>query len=402
MKQGNKKKNKHLTFEDRQEIQDGLFHRTSFKDIARFLEKDPTTISKEVKKHIAVTQSNVTFTDAQGNLLPTPTCPLLLRAPFVCNGCKKRGKNCGFNQQVYYAKEAQKEYESLLSEAREGIPLNKKEFYEMDRVISEGINNGQHLYHIIETHDLKVSKSTIYRHLQKGYLSVSPVDFPRVTKFKARKQKKQEYVPKVAKIGRTYEDLLAYTQEEGIQSWVEMDTVIGKIGGKTLLTFDFTNCNFMFAYLLDDKSSLSVSNAFEDLRGKVKMADLNFSDYFPILLTDNGSEFSNVQAMEETAAGIKETQVFFCDPFQSCQKPKVEKNHTLLRDILPKGTSFDELTQEKVNVIFSHINSVKRFALNGKTSFEVFTFLYGDELPKALGIQAILAEKVVQSPKLLR
>ena len=43
---------KHLTFEDRIEIQDCLFHGVSFKGIGKRIGKDPTTISNEVKKHI--------------------------------------------------------------------------------------------------------------------------------------------------------------------------------------------------------------------------------------------------------------------------------------------------------------------------------------------------------------
>ena len=42
---------KHLTLDDRIYIQNELSKGTSFKDIARFLCKDPTTISKEVKAH---------------------------------------------------------------------------------------------------------------------------------------------------------------------------------------------------------------------------------------------------------------------------------------------------------------------------------------------------------------
>ena len=100
--------------------------------------------------------------------------------------------------------------------------------------------------------------------------------------------------------------------------------------------------------------------------------------------------------------GEPETEVFFCDPYQSSQKPKVEKNHTLFRDIVPKGESFDCFTQETVNLIFSHVNSVKRKILNGKTPCEMFSFMFGMETALLLGIREILAADVVQSPKLLK
>ena len=101
------------------------------------------------------------------------------------------------------------------------------------------------------------------------------------------------------------------------------------------------------------------------------------------------------------ANGEIETDLFFCDPYQSSQKPKVEKNHTLFRDIVPKGESFDFFTQETVNLIFSHVNSTKRKIFNGKTPYEMFSFMFTENTAALLGVSAIPAADVVQSPKLL-
>ena len=86
---------------------------------------------------------------------------------------------------------------------------------------------------------------------------------------------------------------------------------------------------------------------------------------------------------------------------QSCQKPRVEKNHTLFRDIVPKGNSFDDFTQDTVNLIFSHVNSVNRKRLNGKSPYELFCFTYGKLIADILGIERIPANQVIQSPLLL-
>ena len=130
--------------------------------------------------------------------------------------------------------------------------------------------------------------------------------------------------------------------------------------------------------------------------------NVRFGDVIPILLTDNGGEFSNISAFTADADGVVETVLFFCDPYQSSQKPKVEKNHTLFRDIVPKGESFDNFTQETVNLIFSHVNSTKRKILNGKTPYETFSFMFGENIPALLGVSAIHAADVVQSPILLK
>jgi IS30 family transposase len=128
---------------------------------------------------------------------------------------------------------------------------------------------------------------------------------------------------------------------------------------------------------------------------------LRFGDIFPLILTDNGGEFANVSAIENDTYGERETLLFFCDPYRSSQKPRVEKNHTMFRDIVRKGISFDDFTQDTVNDIFSHVNSVKRKILGGKTPFEIFSFIYGKNIVKILGISPVPPEQVDQSPKLL-
>jgi hypothetical protein len=223
-------KNKHLTLDDRQEIHECLDKGMTFKAIAKRIRKDPTTVSKEVKKHLAIQPLSVTRTKIDGSSIEERGCPLLLKTPFVCNPCKKRRGNCAFQKQLYIAKNAQAEYELLLRQAREGIPLNKEDFWQADTIIAEGIKKGQRLYHIMESNAVGFFIFFAYRHLHRGYLSVSKLDFPRVVKFKTRKQYRTNAVPKAIKEGRTYNDFLAYIGEHGIKSWVEMDTVIGRIG----------------------------------------------------------------------------------------------------------------------------------------------------------------------------
>ena len=119
-------------------------------------------------------------------------------------------------------------------------------------------------------------------------------------------------------------------------------------------------------------------------------------------MSRNGGEFANIAAFMDDLEGNRESDVFFCDPYRSCQKPKVEKNHTMFRDIVPKGESFDGFTQETVNMIFSHVNGTKRKKLNGKSPYEVFPFMYGARAARLLGISEIPAGEVVQSPLLLK
>lgn len=99
-------KHKHLTLSDCNDIQLGIERGETFKAIGQSILKDPTTVSKEVKRNRQVRESTC-------HNLP---CPLLDKATFVCNGCPKRRQNCGYKKIFYLAKQAQKQYEQTIDE----------------------------------------------------------------------------------------------------------------------------------------------------------------------------------------------------------------------------------------------------------------------------------------------
>ena len=389
------KKYKHMDLDARIEIQECLNKGMTFKSIAKRIGKDPTTISKEVKLHGKTYINSFTKTDE--------CCPRLLKAPFVCNGCPHRNhSNCHYPRRKYSAKEAQREYETVLVESREGIPLNKEEFYRNEQIISSAVKSGQNIYHAINANNLSVSKSSVYRHIAKGYFTISKIDLPRAVKFKPRKKKSDEYVLKGVKIGRSYSDFMQYMLDNPNAIYAEMDTVIGTPGGKVIMTLHFVNVDFMIGILLDNKTAAEASNKIKMLKKTLSANGFMFGDIFPVILTDNGGEFSHVSAFENDDVGNKETLLFFCDPCSPEQKPHVENNHTLFRDIVPGGRSFDNFTQETVNLIFSHINAVKRKQFNGKSAFDMFSFAYSSRLANALGISFVEAQAVIQTPRLLK
>ena len=94
------------------------------------------------------------------------------------------------------------------------------------------------------------------------------------------------------------------------------------------------------------------------------------------------------------------SKIFYCDPMQSSQKPHVENNHNFIREILPNGQNWNNLTQDKVDLMFSHINSVPRESLGNKTPYEIFTFIYGKKLADKLNIQKIEKDEVTTTPRL--
>jgi IS30 family transposase len=223
---------------------------------------------------------------------------------------------------------------------------------------------------------------------------------PRVCRLKPRKAKPVEHkVDNTCRIGRTYAAYTEFMEQFDVQA-VEIDSVIGRVGGKVLLTLMFKSCDFMLAFLRNRNTSQSVIDVFNDLYER--LGTDCFKSLFPVLLGDNGSEFSNPKAIEYDAEGNQRTRIFYCDPYASYQKPNVELNHEFIRKILPKGKSFDDLTQEDINLMMSHINSYSREKLNDKSPFEAFGFLYGYDVLKKLDLFHVQPNEIFLKPALLK
>ncbi len=151
-----------------------------------------------------------------------------------------------------------------------------------------------------------------------------------------------------------------------------MDSVVGKKGGKVLLTLHFVDTSLMLAFLRDANTAKTVTDVFTELRKK--LGDSLYKTLFPIILTDNGSEFSNPKGIEYDEKGLSVSRVFYCDAGSPYQKGAIEVNHELIRRILPKGSSFDGLTQEDIDRMMDYINSYKRKKRNNRSPYEAFRF----------------------------
>lgn len=186
---------------------------------------------------------------------------------------------------------------------------------------------------------------------------------------------------------------------------VQMDSVIGTIGGKCLLTIHFVESSLMLAFLRDANTSQSVIDVFEWLDGR--LGGKLFSRLFPVVVTDNGSEFSNPKKLgyRDYAVpdyGFKRTSIYYCDAGCPYQKGAIEVNHELIRRVLPKGTSFDNLTQTDVTRMIDHINSYKRKKLNDRSPYETFSFHYGEEVLRLLGCTPVATKDILLKPSLLK
>ena len=182
-------------------------------------------------------------------------------------------------------------YKSVLSESRQGINMTELELANLDRLISPLVKKGQSISHIYQTHDIPCSRSTLYRYLAKNCFSVGPIDLPRKVRMKKRKDKRPEAKDTKARTNRTYEDFQKYIEKHPELPIVEMDTVEGIKGGRVLLTFLFRNSRLMLAFLLYEKTQKEVLRVFNML--EYELGNELFEKTFPIILTDNGTEFGN-------------------------------------------------------------------------------------------------------------
>jgi IS30 family transposase len=429
----------HLSLADRSEIENGLRHGDSFRAIADRLKVARSTVMREVKKHAQesnkgakgrVTNRCIHRSQCDRHFLCgtcnrplrnrkcsschhcNEVCPdfveikceRLARPPYVCNGCTREGI-CVLRKKFYIAAAAQEAYRKLLVSAREGAAVTDAERREMSDTLAAGFKKGQSLHHIVQASpDLfHVSERTLYKYVNSGLLTpVGRIDLPMAVKMKPRRRKGVAHkVDRKCREGRTLADFSAFMAARPGLGVVEMDSVEGEKGGKVLLTLNFNSCTFMMAFIREANTSQSVIDIFNFLE-KTFGLEL-FRKLFPAIITDNGSEFSNPAALEASLRdGERRTNIFYCEPMASWQKPHVENNHRNLRAIFPRGASMDHVTQEKAALAMSHLNSKLREGLDDIQAIKLFETIYGKGVLEKLGVRLIAPQDVNLAPELVK
>lgn len=429
--------NKHLTLEDRMFIEASLDEGKSFREISKYLCKDPSTISAEVQRNrIPNTWNRGSFTNSYNFCIhrfrckkvnvcekivicdkhcrtchicnsvckrfELETCRQIEKAPYVCNGCDRPRNKCQISTKFNYnAKSAQRKYEERLVSAREGISLTKKQLHELDAVVKPLIQQGQSPYMIIAGHpELNISVSTLYNYIDRGMLLTRNIDLKRKVKFKPRKVHKTQITDRDVFIGRTYKDFLDSHSDE--EPFWEMDTVESAKGsGKCILTFYLPEIELFYARLLQRKTANAVKDAFNLIQERLG-GEYGFISLFPVILTDRGVEFGDPDSLETSPGDIVRTSLYYCDPMRSNQKAGVENVHTMLRMIIPRGTVFTDLTQWQIRKCVDHINSSPRKALNGSTPYLEACKRYSEDVINALQLRYVAPDDVMLTPKLLK
>ena len=389
---------KHLDLDKRIKIEKGIENNWTFYKIAKEINKSPRTISYEILK-------NRNVEHCLSWVGKFKTCDKTLKPPYVCNNCPSR-KGCRKTRYYYYAEDAQGKYEKLRSESRKGIDMSSTEFKHLNDTVSKEIKNGHSFSMIIRNHknEFPVCKRTLYNYVENGYLDIINLDLPRKVRYKKRKHNNLNHPKKDTKIriNRTYEDFKDFVKNNNDNNFniniVEMDTVEGIKGESLLLTLLWRSSNFMLAFKIENKEADSVNFFFNYIKGY--LGDEKFHELFPIILTDNGVEFSKPDEIEFNGYHVYKTKLFYCDPGHSEQKGKIENNHEYIRRFIPKGISFNDYTQGDINLMMNHINSVKRDSLSGCNPYELMINFLPKEIIEYFDIYEIKQDDIILKNKL--
>ena len=432
---------KQLTKEDRLRIYEGLNRNESLSGIGRAIGKDRSTVAREIKRNrearpcsyagrarrCARKKEECLVHGACGSAClrrscwrcergcnpdcPQYTayeCPRISASPYVCNGCSKRAHCDSENRYIYNPNSADERSCARRSESRSGYSMEEEEVLRLNGILSDGVSKGQSIHNIILTHGgeeaFGCSERTVYRYVDSCvFPDVRNVDLVRKVRYRPRRKSSSQMlkVDKGCRIGRSYEDFRSYMDRHPDTAVVQMDTVEGRKGGPCLLTIHFTVSNLMLAFARERNDSASVIDAFNRIEEAI--GPYLFHVMFPVILTDNGSEFSNPRAIEEEPydSNVLRTLVFYCHAGASFEKGACEVNHEFIRRIIPRGADIP-LSQQKISLMMSHINSYAREGLNGRSPYDLFALIYGDEALQKLGIQRIPAREIILKPELLR
>lgn len=411
----NKKNIKHLSLEDRKTIELEIIDGLCKSQIAQKINRSPVTISNEIIKHRKLKPRNTFNMDSicihlnecrrcvkKCEKYQERSCKRRDRNIGACNNCPDI-KSCKLDKYFYYANKANESYSYTLVDSRVGVNLDYLELKQIATTIKPLLDKRQSLYQILENHkEITQCAKTLYTYIEMGLFKEFGIDCFSLRKRVSRRIKSKKLKKRRQPInyeGREYKDYLEYAKTHPFEHTTEMDTVYNSQSGPFIQTFYFENTGLMIGFLHKEKTSASMASTLDKLQA---ILEVDYYDHFSLLLTDRGSEFEKYELFENNIQ-LNESRghIFYCDPQRPDQKPHVENNHNFIRDILPNKRKLDKLTQEDLDLMFSHINSVPRACLGGRTPYEVFIYFYGDNVLKKLNIQRIEKDMVTLQPYLL-
>ena len=359
------KQYKHLNIKERVMIETimkeqlEVYGKVNITSIAKKLNRSKSTISREIRRNRFVVVTEV----------------------FNKDSIFKKKKVITFEYESTEANEKALKKQKEKGTSRIKLLYNKQLIKEVNRLLKEeGKSPDIVAYKIREnkTFNVKVSTNTIYDGIRKGYLEVSTKDRKRMKDKSRRCRVERNKIPE-SKKDRSIELRPDYINNRKEFGHFEMDLVLGKQGKDTecLLTLTERKTRFEIVIKLNNKSSSEVIRAVKSMKENLKGYS---SEIFKSITTDNGSEFSRYEEIEE----ILGTMIYFCHPGASYEKGTNERHNGMLRDYIPKGSDISKYSAEDLDRIVSKLNDLERKKLNYYTPYmkilEEYDRIEGTEL----------------------
>ena len=237
----NKKYVTHLSLEDRKNIELGIIDGLSKTQIAKKINRNISTVSKEILKHRKLKPRNTFNADSicihlkechrcikKCEKYQEPSCSRRDRNTGACNCCPNISK-CKLDKYFYYANKANEQYLYTLVDSRVGVNLDYPELKQIATIIKPLLDKGQTIYQILENHpEITQCAKTLYIYIEMGLFKEFGIDNFSLKKkvqrrIKSKKLKKRRQP--VNYEGREYKDYLEYAKTHPFEHTTEMDTV---------------------------------------------------------------------------------------------------------------------------------------------------------------------------------
>lgn len=359
------KQYKHLDIKERVMIETimkeqlEIYGKVNITSIAKKLNRSKSTISREIRRNRIIVVSDVYKNDS----------------------IFKKKKAITFKYESIEANKKASKKQKQKGISRIKLMYNKQLIREVNRLLKEeGKSPDIVAYRIRQDNsfNVKVSTNTIYDGIRKGYLEISTKDRKRMKDKSRRCRVERNPIPE-SKKERSIELRPDYINNRKEFGHFEMDLVLGKQGKdkECLLTLTERKTRFEIVIKLNNKSSSEVIRAIKSMKENLKGYS---SEIFKSITTDNGSEFSRYEEIEE----ILGTTIYFCHPGASYEKGTNERNNGMLREYIPKGSDISKYSAEDLDRIVSKLNDLERKKLNYYTPYmkilEEYDSIEGTEL----------------------
>ena len=344
-------KRKHLNSEERNTIERLLNAGSSRKQIATLLRRDLSTIKREIKRGSVIQRRKNSYINKKAN---HPEY-IEFTEYFADAGQRlyeRNRQNCGARNKIFQCK-------SLVDYVESKVLSEEK--WSPDAAIGHAREN--------DLFSDLVSTKTFYNWIDDGLTKVKNIDLL----LKVRRKPKSPRKERKKILGKSIDERPKEVEtREDFGHW-EGDGIVGKDHKGHIITLVERKCGIGFMWNVKDRKEDKILAVIDTLK---EQFNTDFGTVFKSITFDNGSEFSPSDEMEKRNGPI----IYYAHPYSAWERPVNENWNGLVRRFIPKGKSFDDLTDENISRVMHYINTLPRKRLGYKSPLQ----LWNDELKAIL------------------